>query len=63
MKKAEFILVSGMDPEFSRMLLFTPAQTVEQALALAYEKLGPTPTITLMPMGALTVPLNATPAK
>jgi lactate racemase len=63
MKKAEFILVSGMDPEFSRMLLFTPAQTVEQALALAYKKLGPTPTITLMPMGALTVPLNATPVK
>jgi nickel-dependent lactate racemase len=63
MKKAEFILVSGMDPEFSRMLLFTPAQSVEQALALAYQKLGPTPTITLMPMGALTVPLNATPVK
>jgi nickel-dependent lactate racemase len=63
MKKAEFILVSAMDPEFSRMLLFTPAQTVEQALALAYQKLGPTPGITLMPMGALTVPLNATPVK
>lgn len=63
MKKAEFILVSGMDPDFSRMLLFTPAQTVEQALALAYKKLGPTPTIALMPMGALTVPLNATPVK
>jgi nickel-dependent lactate racemase len=63
MKKAEFILVSGMDPEFSRMLLFTPAKTVEQALALAYKKLGGTPTITLMPMGALTVPLNATPVK
>lgn len=63
MKKAEFILVSGMDPEFSRMLLFTPAQTVEQALALAYEKLGPAPSITLMPMGALTVPLNAAPVK
>ena len=63
MKKAEFILVSAMDPEFSRMLLFTPAQTVEQALALAYQKLGPTPSITLMPMGALTVPLNARPVK
>jgi nickel-dependent lactate racemase len=63
MRKAEFILVSGMDPEFARMLLFTPARTVEQALALAHEKLGPTPTITLMPTGALTVPLNATPVK
>ena len=63
MKKAEFILVSGMDPDFSRMLLFTPAQTVEEALALVHKKLGPAPTITLMPMGALTVPLNATPVK
>ncbi len=63
MKKAEFMLVSGMDPDFSRMLLFTPAQTVEQALALAYRKLGPAPRVTLMPTGALTVPLNARPAK
>ncbi len=63
MKKAEFILVSGMDPDFSRMLLFTPARTVEEALALAYKRLGLAPTITLMPMGALTVPLNATPVK
>ena len=63
MKKAEFILVSAMDPEFSRMLLFTPAQTVEQALALAHRKLGPAPSITLMPAGALTVPLNARPVK
>ena len=63
MQKAEFILVSGMDPELSRMLLFTPAQTVEQALDLACKKLGPAPTITLMPMGALTVPRNATPIK
>jgi nickel-dependent lactate racemase len=63
MKKAEFILVSGMEPEFARMLLFTPARTVEEALALAGRKLGPRPTVTLMPMGALTVPLNATPVK
>jgi len=63
MKKAQFILVSAMEPDFSRMLLFTPARTVEEALRMAYAKLGPAPTITLMPMGALTVPLNATPVK
>ena len=63
MKKAQFILVSDMDPDFSRMLLFTPARTIDEALAMAYEKLGPTPTITLMPMGGLTVPLNARPVK
>ena len=49
--------------DFYWMLLFTPAQTVQEALAMAYKKLGPAPSITLMPMGALTVPLNATPVK
>ncbi len=63
MKKAEFILVSCMEPEFAKMLLFTPAQTIDEALKIAYEKLGPKPTITLMPMGAITVPLNAKPTK
>lgn len=43
MKKAEFILVSGMDPDFARMLLFTPAKDMTEALALAYAKLGPAP--------------------
>jgi hypothetical protein len=45
------------------MLLFTPAKTVQDALAMAYQKLGPKPSITLMPTGALTVPLNARPVK
>jgi lactate racemase len=63
MKKAQFILVSSMDPDFARTLLFTPARSVEEALAMAYHTLGPAPTITLMPMGALTVPLNARPVK
>jgi nickel-dependent lactate racemase len=63
MQKAQFILVSNMDPDFARMLLFTPARSVEEALAMAYKTLGPAPRITLMPMGALTVPLNARPVK
>ncbi len=63
MKKAEFILVSGMEPDFAKMLLFTPAKDIEAALQLAYAKLGTKPTITLMPMGSITVPLNATPTK
>ena len=63
MKKAEFILVSCMEPDFSQMLLFTPAKNIEEALKLAYKKLGPKPTITLMPMGAITVPLNTRPTK
>ena len=63
MKKAEFILVSCMEPDFSQMLLFTPAKSIDEALELAYKKLGPKPTITLMPMGAITVPLNTRPTK
>jgi len=63
MKKAEFILVSCMEPDFSEMLLFTPAKTIDEALEMAYKKLGPKPTITLMPMGAITVPLNTRPTK
>ena len=57
MKKAEFILVSSMSPELARLLLFTPAKDIDEALQLAYAKLGSTPSITLMPMGSLTVPL------
>ncbi|MDU2064550.1 MAG: nickel-dependent lactate racemase [Sporomusaceae bacterium] len=57
MKKAQFILVSSMTPELAELLLFTPAATIEEALQLAYKKLGPTPSITLMPLGSMTVPL------
>ncbi|KYZ74994.1 transcriptional regulator [Anaerosporomusa subterranea] len=56
MKKAEFILVSAMEPEFAKMLLFTPAKDMEEALAMAFAKLGPKPRIVLMPQGSLTVP-------
>jgi len=63
MKKAEFILVSCMEPDFSQMLLFTPAKSIDEALEIAYKKVGPKPTITLMPMGAITVPLNTRPTK
>ncbi|MDF2873579.1 MAG: larA 3 [Sporomusa sp.] len=57
MKKAQFILVSSMAPELVQLLLFTPARDIVAALALAFTKLGPQPSITLMPMGSLTVPL------
>ena len=35
MKRAEFILVSNLEPELARMLLFTPAQDMAEALELA----------------------------
>lgn len=56
MKKAEFILLSSMEPDFAQMLLFTPAKDMEDALAKAFAKLGPNPRILLMPQGSLTVP-------
>jgi nickel-dependent lactate racemase len=56
MKKAEFILVSAMEPEFAKLLLFTPAKDMKEALAIAFAKLGPKPRIALMPQGSLTVP-------
>ncbi len=59
MKKAKFILVSTLDPDLARTLLFTPAATIEAALAQAYEIVGENPRIILMPQGSLTVPVKA----
>jgi nickel-dependent lactate racemase len=60
MKKAQFILVSGLDPALVRMLLFTPAKDMTEALQIAFERLGATPRILLMPQGSLTVPVIKT---
>jgi lactate racemase len=57
MKKAQYILISCLDPGLSRTLLFTPAPDMAEALRIALAKLGPTPRILLMPQGSLTVPL------
>lgn len=55
-KRAEFILVSSLDPDLARKLLFTPAKTIDEALQIAYSKLGPNPDIIVMPQGSYTVP-------
>ena len=57
MKKAQFILVSGLDAALARTLLFTPARNVDEAMEIAFTKLGPNPRIILMPQGSLTVPV------
>lgn len=62
MKKAEFILVSSMPEELVKTLLFTPAKNINEALEMAYKKLGSKPSITLMPLGSMTVPINHKPA-
>jgi nickel-dependent lactate racemase len=57
MKKAQFILISGLDPALARTLLFTPAQDMAEALQIALAELGANPRILLMPQGSLTVPI------
>jgi nickel-dependent lactate racemase len=57
MKKAQFILVSGLDPDLARTLLFTPAKDMQEALQMAFAKLGSHPRVLLMPQGSLTVPI------
>ncbi len=57
MKKAQFILVSRLDDELARTLLFTPAASMEEALTVAFAKLGAAPRVILMPQGSLTVPI------
>lgn len=57
MKKAQFILVSSLDPELGRTLLFIPAKDMAEALELAFHRLGSHPRIILMPQGSLTVPI------
>lgn len=58
MKKAEFILVSCLEPGFAKELLFTPAKDIDEAMRIAQAKLGPSPSIILMPQGSLTVPIS-----
>jgi hypothetical protein len=52
MKKAEFILVSCLKPELAKMLLFTPAKDIDEALAMATPSLGRNRESSLCPRGA-----------
>jgi nickel-dependent lactate racemase len=56
MKKARYILVSSMPEELAGLFLFTPAKDMEEALRLAFDIVGPSPSVALMPKGSLTVP-------
>jgi nickel-dependent lactate racemase len=58
MKKARFILVTGLDRQLAKEMLFTGAvDTVEEALKRAEEYVGKDYNVILMPTGSLTVPL------
>lgn len=57
-KKAHFILVTGLDQQLAKEMLFTDAvPTVEEALAKAETIVGRDYRVILMPTGSLTVPL------
>jgi len=58
MKKAHFILVTGLDRGMANDMFFTAAvDSVEEALAVARGIVGEDYSVTLMPAGSLTVPL------
>lgn len=57
LSKARFILVSRLDRNLARDMLFTAAvDTPEEAFALAKTYVGERPSVILMPEGSLTVP-------
>lgn len=57
LSKARFILVSRLDRNLARDMLFTAAvDTPEEAFALAKTYVGEHPSVILMPEGSLTVP-------
>ena len=56
LENANVILVSSLPAKTAKTLFFTPANTVEEALSLAFSHHGPDATCVLMPSGALTLP-------
>jgi nickel-dependent lactate racemase len=58
MKKAHYILVTGLDKQLAKDMLFSGAvDSVEEALKLAEQYVGKDYKVILMPTGSLTVPL------
>jgi nickel-dependent lactate racemase len=57
MKKADYILVTALDKQMAKEMLFAGAvDTIEEALVMAIKKVGPDYNLILMPSGGLTVP-------
>lgn len=58
-KYRKLVLLSSLEDEVVRRLGFVPAQSMEEAISLAYSLAGEQPKITLMPYGANTLPILA----
>lgn len=56
MTDMEYILVSSLEPDLARKLLFTPASSLEEAVEMAFEKKGQNASVMLLPQGSFTVP-------
>jgi nickel-dependent lactate racemase len=56
LQHAEIIMVSKMKPDDVAELLLTPAASLDEAMAMAGKRLGPSPSIVVMPQGGLTLP-------
>jgi lactate racemase len=53
---APITLVSAMAPERVRRLFFTPATSLDEALAMAFERLGRDASVLVMPNAGSTLP-------
>jgi len=58
MKGVEFILVSSLPQELAKILFFTPARSIEEALYSVRRGNNAKPRICLMPQGGVTVPIS-----
>ena len=57
MEKAKYYLVTKLDRDMARDMLFSGAfDTIEEALAAAESEIGKVESMILMPEGSLTVP-------
>lgn len=56
LERAEIILVSDMKPDEASELRLTPAGSLDQALDIAADRLGPEPSVVVMPRAGLALP-------
>ncbi|ABB14055.1 nickel-dependent lactate racemase [Carboxydothermus hydrogenoformans] len=56
LREAEIFLVSELNPDIVRQIFLTPFTSLEQALARAFEKKGPSAKVYVIPYGGATLP-------
>ena len=56
LQKARIILVSGLEPDFVKSVFLEPCDSIEKALNIALNDLGPDAKVLAMPYGGSTLP-------